>query len=146
MSEHPIVGERILARTKELAGHRADRPPRARALERHRLPGRARAPADPGRLARDPRLRRLRRDDDLAPLPRGARRPTRRSPSCRPAPASKFDPEVIDALLDLLGHNAPQVPNRAQGVKLAGAAAARAYVPADVSSGLGTGRVTSVAE
>ena len=51
---------------------RPDRPPRARALGRHRLPRRARAPAHPGRLARDPRLPRLRRDDDLAALPRGA--------------------------------------------------------------------------
>ena len=119
MSEHPIVGERILARTKELAGHRADRPPRARALGRHRLPGRARAPADPGRLARDPRLRRLRGDDDLAPVPRGAgRRPGDRR-AAAPARARKFDPDVIDALLDLLGHNAPQVPDRAAGVKLA---------------------------
>jgi HD-GYP domain-containing protein (c-di-GMP phosphodiesterase class II) len=32
---------------------------------------------------------------------------------------TKFDPEVIDALLDLLGHNTPVVPNRAAGVKLA---------------------------
>jgi HD-GYP domain-containing protein (c-di-GMP phosphodiesterase class II) len=32
---------------------------------------------------------------------------------------TKFDPDVIDALLDLLGHNAPVVPDRAAGVKLA---------------------------
>jgi len=32
---------------------------------------------------------------------------------------TKFDPEVIDALLDLLGHNTPAVTNRAAGVKLA---------------------------
>jgi diguanylate cyclase (GGDEF)-like protein len=31
---------------------------------------------------------------------------------------SKFDPDVIDALLDLLGHAPPQVPDRAQGVVL----------------------------
>ena len=31
---------------------------------------------------------------------------------------TKFDPDVVDALLDLLGHNTPDVPNRAAGVKL----------------------------
>jgi HD-GYP domain-containing protein (c-di-GMP phosphodiesterase class II) len=32
---------------------------------------------------------------------------------------TKFDPEVVDALLDLLGHNQPQVPDRSAGVRLA---------------------------
>jgi HD-GYP domain-containing protein (c-di-GMP phosphodiesterase class II) len=32
---------------------------------------------------------------------------------------AKFDPEVVDALLDLLGHRPPQVPDRSAGVKLA---------------------------
>jgi HD-GYP domain-containing protein (c-di-GMP phosphodiesterase class II) len=32
---------------------------------------------------------------------------------------AKFDPEVVDALLDLLGHRRPQVPDRAAGVRLA---------------------------
>jgi HD-GYP domain-containing protein (c-di-GMP phosphodiesterase class II) len=31
---------------------------------------------------------------------------------------TKFDPDVVDALLDLLGHNTPDVPDRAAGVKL----------------------------
>jgi HD-GYP domain-containing protein (c-di-GMP phosphodiesterase class II) len=31
---------------------------------------------------------------------------------------TKFDPDVVDALLDLLGHNVPDVPDRAAGVKL----------------------------
>ena len=34
---------------------------------------------------------------------------------------TQFDPEVIDALLDLLGHNAPSVPDRSRDVKLAAA-------------------------
>jgi HD-GYP domain-containing protein (c-di-GMP phosphodiesterase class II) len=37
----------------------------------------------------------------------------------RAGAGAKFDPEVVDALLDLLGHNAPEVPDRAAGVKLA---------------------------
>ena len=145
MSEHPIVGERILARTKELAGDRPDRPPRARALGRHRLPGRARAPADPDRLARDPRLPRLRRDDDRAPVPRGARRSTTPSPSCAPAPARSSTPRSIDALLDLLGHNAAAGPRPRGGREARRAAAARAYVPA-VSAGVGHRARDSVAE
>ena len=32
---------------------------------------------------------------------------------------AKYDPEVVDALLDLLGQNPIDVPNRAAGVKLA---------------------------
>jgi HD-GYP domain-containing protein (c-di-GMP phosphodiesterase class II) len=49
----------------------------------------------------------------------------------------KFDPDIVDALLDLLGHNPPQVPDRAAGVKLAaspprepaGRRAARSWAP-----------------
>ena len=61
---------------------RADRAPRARALGRQRLPGRARRRADPDRLAHHPRLRRVRRDDHAAPLPAraGARRRRRPAP------------------------------------------------------------------
>jgi HD-GYP domain-containing protein (c-di-GMP phosphodiesterase class II) len=29
---------------------------------------------------------------------------------------TQFDPEVVDALLDLLGHAAPQVPDRARAM------------------------------
>ena len=96
---------------------RADRPPRARALGRHRLPRRARAPAHPDRFTRDPRVPLLRRDDRLAAVPPGAVARQRD----RPASGGRrlqFDPEVVDALLDLLGHNTPDVPNRAAGVKM----------------------------
>ena len=39
----------------------------------------------------------------------------------RAGAGNKYDPDVIDALLDLLGHDKPQVPDRAAGVKLAAA-------------------------
>jgi HD-GYP domain-containing protein (c-di-GMP phosphodiesterase class II) len=39
----------------------------------------------------------------------------------RAGAGTKFDPEVVDALLDLLGHNAPRVPDRSRDVKLAAA-------------------------
>ena len=82
----------------------ADRAPRARALGRQRLPRRPRRLADPDRLAHHPRLRRLRRDDRRAALPRRrSRRPTR-STSCAPARARSSIPQVVEALLDLLGY------------------------------------------
>jgi HD-GYP domain-containing protein (c-di-GMP phosphodiesterase class II) len=38
----------------------------------------------------------------------------------------QFDPDVITALLDLLGHQKPGVPDRAQGVRMPAAPPARA--------------------
>ena len=69
MAEHPVAGERILLRDPRAGPDRADRAPRARALGRLGLPRRPARPHDPRRLARDPRLRRLRGDDHPAPLP-----------------------------------------------------------------------------
>jgi hypothetical protein len=37
-----------------------------------------------------------------------------------------FDPEVVDALLDLLGHARPDVPDRARGVRMPAAPPKRA--------------------
>ena len=101
MSEHPVIGERILMRTKDLAGS-----PRSSATSTSTgtaaaIPTGSRAP-DPDGLADHPRLRRLRRHDHLAPLPAGA--VTRAaSPSCGRARASQVRPRRRDALLDLLG-------------------------------------------
>ena len=126
MSEHPIVGERILARTKELAGiapivrhehEHWDGTGYPDGLERQRIPVGSRVilachayvamtTSRPYRPALD-------------------RRPTR-SPSCAPAPGTKFDPEVVDALLDLLGHNAPAGARPRRGRQARRAAAARA--------------------
>ena len=64
----------------------------------------------------------------------------------RAGAGTKFDPEVVDALLDLLGHNAPDVPDRAAGVKLAAPPPREPTSAGGRRAGLGTGRVTSVAE
>ena len=118
MSEHPIVGERILARTKELAAlapivrHEHEHwngTGYPDGLERTRIPVGSRVI-----LACH------------AWIAMTTERPYR--PALTPAQAvyelragagSKYDPDVIDALLDLLGHDKPQVPDRAAGVKLA---------------------------
>ena len=48
----------------------------------------------------------------------------------RAGAGTKFDPDVVDALLDLLGHDAPDgAADRAAGVKLVAPPPARAYVP-----------------
>lgn len=118
ISEHPIVGERILARTKELA----QIAPIVRhehehwngtgypdGLEKTRIPVGSRVilacEAYVAMTAERPY--------------RPAHTPDHAVAELRAGSGSKFDPEVVDALLDLLGHNAPQVPNRAAGVKLA---------------------------
>lgn len=120
MSEHPIVGERILARTKELAALA----PIVRHEHEH-----WNGTGYPDGL-------------ETTRIPVGSRvilvchayvamtteRPYR--PALTPAQAvyelragagSKYDPDAVDALLDLLGHDKPQVPDRAAGVKLAAA-------------------------
>jgi HD-GYP domain-containing protein (c-di-GMP phosphodiesterase class II) len=38
----------------------------------------------------------------------------------------QFDPEVVSALLDLLGHERPEVPDRAKGVRMPAAPPAKA--------------------
>jgi diguanylate cyclase (GGDEF)-like protein len=48
----------------------------------------------------------------------------------------QFDPDVVEALLDLLGHNPPQVPDRARGVRLP---PPPPRVPTRVSRGGGSG-------
>ena len=118
MSEHPIVGERILARTKELAGiapivlhehEHWDGTGYPDGLERQRIPVGSRVilACDSYVAMTTPRPYRpaLEHDRAIAELQAGA--------------GTRFDPDVVDALLDMLGQNAPQVPDRAQGVKLA---------------------------
>jgi HD-GYP domain-containing protein (c-di-GMP phosphodiesterase class II) len=38
----------------------------------------------------------------------------------------QFDPDVVDALLDLLGHAAPDVPDRSEGIRMPAAPPPRA--------------------
>src|SRR4051812_31924641 len=117
MSQHPIAGERILARTKDLVG--------VAPIVRHEhehwegtgSPDGPRGPRIPigsrvvhachayvAMRTTRPYRDALPRDEVVDQL--------------RAEAGTKFDPEVIDALLDLLLHNTPDVPNRAAGVKL----------------------------
>ncbi len=75
--------------------------PRARALGRARLPGRARGRGDPARRAHRVRLRRLRRDDHRPAVPQGAERGGGPGRAERDA-GTQFDPDVVAALLDVL--------------------------------------------
>ena len=120
MSEHPIVGERILARTKELAAlapivrHEHEHwngTGYPDGLERTRIPVGSRVilacHAWVAMTTERPYRPALTAAQAVYELRAGA--------------GSKYDPDVIDALLDLLGHDKPQVPDRAAGVKLAAA-------------------------
>jgi HD-GYP domain-containing protein (c-di-GMP phosphodiesterase class II) len=117
MSEHPIAGERILLRIPELAviapivRHEHEHwdgsgyPDR---LYGRRIPigSRVILACDAWYAMRTDRPYRAALDPGaaLAELRRGA--------------GHQFDPEVIDALLDLLGEAPPDVPDRASGVTL----------------------------
>jgi HD-GYP domain-containing protein (c-di-GMP phosphodiesterase class II) len=118
MAEHPVVGERILMRTKDLCGlapivrhehEHWDGTGYPDGLQGHRIPlgSRIILPCDAyiAMTASRPYRPALTPDEAVAELRAGA--------------GTKFDPEVIDALLDLLGHNAPSVPDRSRDVKLA---------------------------
>ncbi len=120
MSEHPIAGERILMRTKDLAGiaplvrhehEHWDGTGYPDGLERHRIPIGSRVilacDAYIAMTTSRPYRPALSVDDAVAEL--------------RAHSGKKYDPEIVDALLDLLGHRPPQVPDRAAGVKLAAA-------------------------
>ena len=116
VADHPVAGERILLRIPELA--------RIAPIVRHehehwdgtatRTASRA---ARSDRLARDPRLRRLRGDDHPRPY-RAAMRREDALAELRAGAGSTYDPDVVDALLDLLGERPPDVPDRAAGVRL----------------------------
>ena len=118
MSEHPIVGERILARTKELAilapivrheheyWNGSGYPD---GLERERIPVGSRVILACHAYVAMTTARPY----------RAALTPTQATRELRAGVGTKYDPEVVDALLDMLGHARPQVPDRSAGVKLA---------------------------
>ena len=117
MAEHPVAGERILLRIPELASlapivrHEHEHwdgsgyPDRLRG---HNIPIGSRiilaCDAFHAMITDRPYRPALDREAAIAELRRGAR--------------AQFDPEVVDALLDLLGQAPPEVPDRAEGVSL----------------------------
>ena len=108
----PLTDERVGVHPPPHADRRADHRRRTgaraasralvalqpRALGRRRLPRRPGGRGDPARRAHRRRRRRVRRDDRRPPLPRRARTPGRRSPSCARCAGTQFDPDVVDAL------------------------------------------------
>jgi HD-GYP domain-containing protein (c-di-GMP phosphodiesterase class II) len=117
MAEHPVVGERILVRTPDLAPiapivrhehEHWDGSGYPDGLTGRRIPlgSRIILACDAYVAMTAERPYRPARDDAeaIAELRRGA--------------GAQFDPEIVDALLDLLGQNRPDVPDRARGVKL----------------------------
>jgi diguanylate cyclase (GGDEF)-like protein len=118
MAEHPVAGERILLRIPELASlapivrHEHEHwdgsgyPDRLRG---HNIPigSRIILACDSYEAMTTPRPYRaaLSKDEAIGQLRAGV--------------GSTFDPEVVEALLDLLGVDRPAVPDRALGVRLA---------------------------
>jgi diguanylate cyclase (GGDEF)-like protein len=117
MAEHPIAGERILLRIPDLAviapivRHEHEHwdgtgyPDRLRG-RRIPLGSRIILACDAWHAMRTDRPYRaaLGRDEAIAEL--------------RAYAGAQFDPDVVEALLDLLGQAPPQVPDRAAGIKL----------------------------
>ena len=117
MAEHPIAGERIVIRVPELAPIA----PVVRHEHEHwdgsGYPDGLRARAIPvgSRIV-------LACDAYQAMITdrpyRRAMRPEQAAAHLREGAGTKFDPDVVEALLDLLGHVRPQVPDRADGVRM----------------------------
>jgi HD-GYP domain-containing protein (c-di-GMP phosphodiesterase class II) len=124
MAEHPVAGERILLRIPDLAviapivRHEHEHwdgsgyPDR---LKERLIPVGSRiilaCDAYHAMIADRPYRAAMSSDSAIAELRRGA--------------GAQFDPDVVDALLDLLGHGRPQVPDRARGVRMPAAPPSR---------------------
>jgi diguanylate cyclase (GGDEF)-like protein len=125
MAEHPVAGERILLRIPDLAviapvvRHEHEHwngsgyPDR---LKEHKIPIGSRiilaCDAYHAMLTERPYRAALSPDDAARELKRGAGR--------------QFDPDVVDALLDLLGRDRPDGPDRSAGVRMPAAPPQRA--------------------
>ena len=102
IERHTVVGERILSSVEFLSDvlplvrHEHER------FDGTRLPRRPGGRGHPARLADHLRLRRLRRDDHQAALPRRDVRRPRRARSCPEHAGTQFDPRVVGALLATL--------------------------------------------
>ena len=118
MAEHPVAGERILLRLPELAPiapivrHEHEHwngTGYPDGLERTRIPVGSRVilacHAYIAMTTERPYRPAMSRDEAIEQLRAGS--------------GSTYDPDVVDALLDLLGVGRPAVPDRAAGVKLA---------------------------
>ncbi len=123
MAEHPVAGERILLRIPDLAAiapvvrhehEHFDGSGYPDGLEGRLIPIGSRiilaCDAYQAMIADRPYRAALSPDDAAAELRRGA--------------GVQFDPDVIEALLDLLGHDPPAVTDRASGVRMPAAAPA----------------------
>ena len=99
MREHTVVGQRMLAaceRLRDIAGARALD---ARALGRLGLPGRAARRGHPARRAHHRRLRRLRRDDERAPVPARRARAHEALAELRRGAGRRYDPRIVPVFL-----------------------------------------------
>jgi diguanylate cyclase (GGDEF)-like protein len=125
MAEHPVAGERILLRIPDLAmiapivrheHEHWDGTGYPDGLRSRLIPIGSRiilaCDAYHAMITDRPYRQALSPDEAAAELRAGAR--------------AQFDPDVVDALLDLLGHNPPQVPDRARGVRMPAAPPPRA--------------------
>jgi HD-GYP domain-containing protein (c-di-GMP phosphodiesterase class II) len=117
MAEHPIAGERVLLRIPQLVPiapivrhehEHWDGTGYPDGLKERKIPIGSRiilaCDAYLAMITDRPYRAALTEAEAVAELERGA--------------CARFDPEVVDALLDLLGHAAPQVPDRGRGVAL----------------------------
>jgi diguanylate cyclase (GGDEF)-like protein len=117
MAEHPIAGERVLLRIPDLVA--------VAPIVRHEhehwdgtgypdgLVGR-RIPIGSRVILACDAYQAMITDRPYRP----ARSPVEAVAELRRGARAQFDPDVVDALLDLLGHAPPQVPDRARGVGL----------------------------
>ena len=103
MKTHTIEGQQMLDRVGGLLVERRPRRARvARALRRRRLPRRPRRRGHPARRADRRRLRLLQRDDHDALLPQGDAG-VDAVDELRRCSGTQFDPDVVDALLAVVG-------------------------------------------